>query len=67
MTYRDNHYGPRFDDVKKAFPGAVRYHWHEDAYKPDATCWMVAYRVPCADGERTCNVWRDVFLSELNV
>ena len=59
MSDRDNHNGPRFDDVVKAYPDASRYHWQINR-------WLVATRVKCADSIHTCNVWKDVFLSDLD-
>ena len=64
---RDNHYGPRFDDIKKAFPNATRYHWHEDApWVGTDRHWMVATPSQCTDGVHTCNIWRIVELDELD-
>lgn len=62
---RDNHYGPRFEEVQKAFPNATRFHWHVNAYTHEKH-WMVATPSLCADGAHTLNIWRNVQLEDLD-
>ena len=62
---RDDHCGPKFAEVKKAYPNARRYHWSENAYDPSDSCWLIARTVACADGIHEMNIWDKVFPRDL--
>lgn len=48
---RDNHTGPKFDEVRKLFPDAVRFHWHQNAFKKDDSYWMVGVQIATGGGQ----------------
>jgi hypothetical protein len=60
---RDNHSGPRFEDVQKMFPQATRFHWHQDAFKESESGWRVGTPIECGGGSGV--FWKEVPVSEI--
>ena len=57
----DNHYGPDFDGVKRAYPDAVRFHYSVNAFNAKFNCWLIG--TPCAYGSGGGISWKEADLS----
>jgi hypothetical protein len=58
---KDNHSGPRLDEVRRAYPEATRFHWSEQM--GGIRYWMVGRPIQCGGGAGF--EWLEVPLSAL--
>lgn len=62
---KDNHYGPMFEEIKKKFPSATRFHWHVNCFREDDRFWMVGTPSVTEDLMHSCMVWENVRIEEI--